>query len=91
MISTGNGAPAAVADPHRLGLGDEVADGKHQAVATDEDAVARPLRAERLAPVQQEQRKQRPLLTARERQPAALSEDLDRTEDAEFHAKAEPS
>ena len=44
----GNDASAAVADPDGLGLGDQIADGEHQAVVADDDAVPRPLGAQRL-------------------------------------------
>ena len=44
----GNDASAAVADPDGLGLGNQIADSEYQAIVADDDAVPRPLGAQRL-------------------------------------------
>src|SRR6267142_5186135 len=43
-----DGAAVTQAEPDRLGLGDEIADGQDQTVLADENPVAGPLGAERL-------------------------------------------
>ena len=55
------------------------------------ELIDQPVRAERLVEVQQQQRQQRPLLAAPERDRAALDEDLERTENAEVHASGHAS
>ena len=51
------------------------------------ELVDQTVRAERLVGVQQEQRQERPLLAAAERDRVALLEDLERAENAEVHAR----